>query len=411
MSTLDVTGRWIGRFFGTNVGNFVLDLQLSEGELQGQLRLNEVNVGLAVFACTGIVDGDGVALLLDPIPHPGNATMPRIQTIGGVDANGVLSGQWASEDGTAGGFSAVREDKLIEAAAAPPTPAAATAISYEKQIRAASCVVDIETLKRLYRALSTGADEAARLEHARLVRPPRPPLPELDDLAPVRQLYAVTLMARGSNGEQVLTLDPRVLEPGILPKPLRSIEFEIGLNYRLLTRGTEAPNRARVVLDFSRPPIFEFSNPSGQPTPNASVISVYGSDSIWVSGVYEKLTSTLREGRVRTGWLHSAYIYDALLFLVGFPLAFAGAATLTERIVPIPHDTPVSYRFVFLLFCILAALALFRLAFSFVRWLLPYVELASMPQPIHRRLRVLFATFVLGGLASLGASALWDALR
>ena len=52
---------------------------------------------------------------------------------------------------------------------------------------------------------------------------------------------------------------------------------------------------------FRGPPNLRVQHPS-PPTPNASVISVYGSDSIWVSGVFEKLTSTLREGRVGTGW-------------------------------------------------------------------------------------------------------------
>ena len=47
---------------------------------------------------------------------------------------------------------------------------------------------------------------------------------------------------------------------------------------------------------------------------------------MWVSGVFEKLISTLQQGRLRTGWLHARYTYDLLVF-VGLPGAVA-AATL-----------------------------------------------------------------------------------
>ena len=58
-------------------------------------------------------------------------------------------------------------------------------------------------------------------------------------------------------------------------------------------------------------------------------------------------------------------------------------------------------------FAAITAMYLFRLAFSATRWLLPYVEFATAPEPLHRRLRVVFAAVIVGAIASLAAAAIW----
>jgi len=214
----------------------------------------------------------------------------------------------------------------------------------------------------------------------------------------------VTIVATGENGEQIATLDPEILNTERLPKPLKSILLDIGLYYRLMNNGANPPNTASVTIDFSKPHLIDLSNASGSPTPNESTIGVNGANLIWVSGVYETLLSTLAQTKVRTGWLHSAHIYDALLLVIGLPAVLISSATVASRLEKSPGTSFAIATFVFVFFW---SLTIFRLSFSLARWLLPYVEFSNVSQPLHRQVRVAIATLILGILASLVAAAIW----
>jgi hypothetical protein len=162
-----------------------------------------------------------------------------------------------------------------------------------------------------------------------------------------------------------------------------------------------------LVLDLTRPSAFDLSNPSGAPTPNDSRITVFGSESIWVAGVFERLRAILAQGAVRTGWLHGSYIYDVLTLLVGLPLSLASGVLLVTRLAPPVNIDSRAFGIAAFALAAISGLMFFRLAFSVTRWLLPYVEFAAAPEPVHRRLRLLGAGLLVGAVGSLLASAIW----
>jgi hypothetical protein len=407
---VSAAGRWIGRIDGTNQGSFLFAVQQTDTKLSGELNLNDSKYGIAVFDALGTIEADAITFLLTP-----RATSPGVEiktaTVRGiVEDDGTFRGQWETEGGTLGTFVAIQEDtsrQNLKATAVPSNPAV-TATLFEKSTRLPASVVDYDMLRRVYRDLKIGAEEASRLAIATAQASPasgRPPhSPEN-----IRLLNSVSIVARGTSGEQVVTIDPDVLNRELLPKPLLFITFEIGLYHRLMLNGGEAPNRVLVNFDFSKPAIFDLSNPSGSPTPNNSSIKVTGTDSIWVSGVYEKVLSTVREGKA-TSWLHLSHVYDVLFAVLGLPVALASAAVLSEWIAG-SLTGKTAYKIGVFAFALYAALMIFRLAFSFTRWLLPYIEFAPMPQPRYRRLRAIFATMILGILGSLGAAAIWQAFH
>jgi hypothetical protein len=409
--TADLGGRWVGRLQGTNSGTFVLTLDQNEAVLKGDLRLNDFTLGLAVFDVTGAIEEHSVTFVLTPREAVSGVELREGSAKASLQADGTLTGTWGTHAGTFGTFVAVREGAPfpVEPITAP-TGAAATAISYEKKTRVPSCVVDNDSLKRLYRDLSTGADEAARLDLARRqqLSDGQETVHQPTSLALVRALYSVTIIARGESGEQIVTLDAQMLSLDVLPKPLKSITLDVGFYYRLRTNGVDAQNRASVTLDFTKPPLVDLRNASGSPTPNESAIAVYGNDSIWVAGVFERIGSTLAQGRVRTGWLHSAYVYDGLFFAVGMPVGLATAAATASAMTVDGRSAP--YVIAVFLFVLYAALMAFRIGFSFVRWLLPYVEFSRLNEPVHRQIRLVIATLTLGILTSLAAAAIWAAL-
>jgi hypothetical protein len=402
-----LSGMWAGTISGTNVGSFTLELEDRLGELSGILRLTESSLGLFIYDCVGDVRDNHVDLETVPRVVPEGAQASHGKVGGTIRPDGSLMGEWSTEQGASGTLIAFKQNVPSGYTAGINTATApAMVVSFERQTRVKSCVVDVEVLRRIHRELSTGSDEAARLDFARQTQlstaPPSPNVPSQKlDYAQVRGPYSVMIFAKGIDGEQVVSLDPSVLDEGRLPKPLASIQFDIGGFYQL-ARNQLAPNRAVVRLDFTRPPVFDISNVSPLPTPNDSMIQVIGNDSMWVSGVYEKMVTTLRHGRVRSAWVHSRYTYDALLLIVGLPASLA-AASLIGGIV---SGSPLRQLAVFL-FSLFLSLSVFRLAFGLVRWLLPTVEFSGLPQPIHRQIRFILSTCVLGAIGSLAAALVW----
>lgn len=113
---------WAGRIFGTNTGNFFLDLDSSdEGALTGTLRLMDTLFGLAVYNVTGRFDGSGITLRGDPVPtaKPPAVSNGTIEVTGNLTAEGNIRGTWSSSLGTGGAFEAYPHD---QAAANNPGP-------------------------------------------------------------------------------------------------------------------------------------------------------------------------------------------------------------------------------------------------------------------------------------------------
>lgn len=113
---------WAGRIFGTNTGNFFLDVDSSEeGALTGILRLMDTLFGLAVYALTGSFDGTTVILEGDPAPTVGSrsVSLGRINVTGNVTAEGNIRGTWKSSLGTGGPFEAYPHNQFT---ANQPTP-------------------------------------------------------------------------------------------------------------------------------------------------------------------------------------------------------------------------------------------------------------------------------------------------
>lgn len=400
----DVAGRWIGRIEGTNSGNFLLELVQSGGEVSGSVRLNDVSHGVSAYEAVGTVADGQLLLELSPTEAMPGLVVTRAKMQGSIQPDGLLRGNWETELGTAGTFVAVREQQLQQGLNSfDPQAAAATAVLYEKNCKVPPCVVDYDTLRQLYRVMSSSASDAFRMAAVNVSGNP-------DAERTLRLAHSVTILARGESGEQILTLDQDILKQESLPRPLQLITFDLGHYYKLVFRGADAPNRATVTLDFSKPRPIDLSNASGSPTPNRSMIHVIGSGSIWVSGVYQKLLSTIEQNKTGVGFLHSGYVYDALLFTLGLPFVLTFAAVVSHRASKAIEFEPAIYQVAAFLFMLAVALMIFRLAFSFARWLLPYIEFAPQRQPLERRIRAFFAVVSLGILASLGAWVILKAL-
>lgn len=398
-------GTWIGRAeAGGTPANIVLILTSSGTALGGDLRFLNLPVGQVRYAVQASMTGEQLKLSLEPSENPKNVAVPRATGRAVLQPDGILRGIWEATDNTFGTFAAVRQGQAAQAQSNNVGPVMFA--SQTKQTPVKSCAVDQDTLKRLFRDMTAGAQDATRLELASTPAQSEQSAEQIT-FQQLRPLYAVTITAQGESGQTVSAIDSAdFLSTEVLPKPLQKITFDLGFHYRF-QRQFDAPNRAIVTLDFSKPPLFDLTSPSGVPTPNESNISVLGRDSVWVAGIFEKLTSTLLQGRVKTGWLHHRHIYDVLLLIVGIPASLALSAALTMKVFS-AHNW---YALAFFLFVLFASITLFRLTFSFARWLLPYIEFSTVNQPVHRQIRVVLAAIAIGSLPAGIARFLWTLLH
>jgi hypothetical protein len=103
-------------------------------------------------------------------------------------------------------------------------------------------------------------------------------------------------------------------------------------------------------------------------------------------------------GKTRVRLLHSGYVYDVLLLTLGLPFVLTFAAVVSHRFEVAFSLQAAVYNLATFIFMLAVALMTFRLAFSFARWLLPYVEFAPQKQPLERRIRAFFAVLTLGSV-------------
>lgn len=96
---------WAGRVFGTNTGNFFLELDSSGEGVTGTLRLMDTQFGLTVYQVTGSFDGI-LRLNGEPLQAPTGVQVGSIEASATLTPEGHLRGEWKSSIGTAGTWDA-----------------------------------------------------------------------------------------------------------------------------------------------------------------------------------------------------------------------------------------------------------------------------------------------------------------
>lgn len=274
---------------------------------------------------------------------------------------------------------------------------------FERQTRIQSCAVNLDVLRRIHKIMRDAGAEAASLDDRKQYTRIKGGVSELN------RLYRATLIIRGAQGEVTATDDPASIEADLLPFPLQSIEFEIGFNYKTTLSGSQAFNRANVRFDFTRPPAFDISTPTSIPTPNISNISVFGSDTFWVSGLFERINAVIQQSALNTFKLHSAHAYDFLLIILGLPISFKlGLLVASTAPVIIPEANIIVTQIAVFFISFILFLLIFRIFFGFTRWLLPYVEYISTPLPIHRQIRAVIATVIVAIFFAVLGNAVYN---
>ena len=109
--------------------------------------------------------------------------------------------------------------------------------------------------------------------------------------------------------------------------------------------------------------------------------------------------SFLKERSLKRNWLYSSLTYDALLYLLIFPLIFRTVYKLGSflNLSNLPNVLGV----MFYIYIFIVLLLGFRILFNYTKWIFPIIELKNGSSAIHRGI-------LYGIILGIIASAIYD---
>ncbi|WP_315704813.1 MULTISPECIES: hypothetical protein [unclassified Bradyrhizobium] len=193
------------------------------------------------------------------------------------------------------------------------------------------------------------------------------------------------------------------LEEGNLPHDIRSIFFSTA-TVPLAVLGLDPICKIILFLDFTASPLLDFQRLPTLPTPNESNYEVSADNYSWFVASNAKLESFFKERKAGHDWLHRAGVYDLLLFCLGLPIAIWLDYRLSKSL---PMTMPSMVSAAVYVYAFFLSLQIFRVLFSYARWVFPKVEIESVRGTPRIRQR----GWWLAIMGSLAAALLYDIVK
>ena len=269
-----------------------------------------------------------------------------------------------------------------------------------------ACRLKRDGLKFLYRILNERQKE---YRDRVLSREPQHPNETEQDFkqrkASAYNAFVVSVTISAENGEMLTGNKEEIFDDVNFPARLRSVFYSTqSVPSAVLNHVPQ--DRAMLFLDFSRPPMFDFSRLPTLPTPNDSNFEISAVSETWFSATKAKLVDFFNERRSGYEWLHRAGIYDVLLFVIGLPMAVWACARL-QGMVPMIANLDTIPKGLVYCYTFLAVLLIFRTVFSYSRWVFPKIEIENDARGSPLRHRAVWAV-VMGGIF---LPALYDVIK
>lgn len=255
-----------------------------------------------------------------------------------------------------------------------------------------TCSIQQSDLKRLYDTIDEKQREEAKELLAMLSQLPNESIEQFEQRKTNVQKSLVTLVSIAAPDGETVTGNTRdIFESAAVPERIQSILIDTSSGPRSLNFVPR--NRVSLFLDFRTPTLLNYGVMPSAPTANESNYEIIAASEPWATALNTRLRQFFAERGTVRGWIHKQGSYDALLMFIGLPL------TLWEcyRIGPlfIPDGIPsvlVTAIYVYLFFLMLN---IFRILFSYTRWVFPVVELDRARVTSIQRHRLLWYAIII----------------
>jgi len=210
----------------------------------------------------------------------------------------------------------------------------------------------------------------------------------------IKQGFDLKLTVTSLDGQELWGGINEIFDSPNFPDQIKSVYVNSEIPLRV-PHNYYPRNSIEVLLDFSKPGLFNLSLLPSQETPNASNIVVQGYESTWVHGVFSEFSDFIKRRPAKLTWLHKHSIYDFLLWLFGLPFSFWVIYKLSNSINTIFanfHNIVQDAVYVYVFF---VSLSLFRLLFHYARWVCPLIEYRSSSN-IELKHRIILGAIIIG---------------
>jgi hypothetical protein len=256
----------------------------------------------------------------------------------------------------------------------------------------AACKLGRSDLKRLYRLVNEKQIEHRDRLTARLFKTDTETNEQFQErVTQVRNAFITTVRITGVNGEVTTGHGEDFFDSPLLPERILSIYYDTSFGPTAILKYTPS-DRASILLDFSQPRPVDMAAQPSAPTPNNSNFLVTAETESWSTSLTTRIRDFFAEKTTHVGWLHASATYDALLMILGVPLALWGGYRLAEVFVG-GKNWPPPVIFGIYIYAFLFVLNLFRSVFMYARWIYPKIELVGLDA------------------SRMLASGIWDAVK
>ena len=195
----------------------------------------------------------------------------------------------------------------------------------------------------------------------------------------------VLIFINGYAGESIHSSDPDIFRSHLFPDSVKNVAIESSINRKVST-GTDPNNSFRLEFEFAKnfSQVNASPHAAGQPQ---SYLRVEGTDEAWVVATFQVLETKLLSKNNWRGLLHSAGIYELLLFIVMLPLSIFLIDVVSKAFHEKLNELNIVARIGSLMYGFLAVIVFYRLFFNYTLWVFPSVELINEngASTAHRR--------------------------
>ena len=268
-----------------------------------------------------------------------------------------------------------------------------------------ACTFSKDDLKTLCEILQESSRAAAEEEINHYTPLDRPVEQIRADKESLKLGFELKVNVRGMDDKVLYGTIPAVFNSPRFPNKVKSLDISSDSDLRNLYNWSPR-NRFELLLDFTKPGLFNLSLSPSISTPNESYFLVTGLNSDWVSGVYRKVTDFIKEKRTRRRFFHRHSVYDLLLFFVGLPFAFWMAYKLSGLITSLFGGFSIFVQNAAYVCLFFLMVNLFKILFDYARWIFPIVEYKSARDSARKH------RYILSGLIiAIFGNFLYDLLK
>ncbi len=284
----------------------------------------------------------------------------------------------------------------------PEGPPTLVTLARTRQIPA--CVFSRDDLLRLYEQLNMKLQEEANDRVSSVSKLPQDTEQDFEAFKrEIKDAYKISIAINTMDGESLIGTDRRVIDNISPDMEISSIFLDSKSRFQGIFN-VPPKNHFSILLDFTKPQVFDLLNPVSRPTPNTSSFEVSGEDDTWVRAVYDQIRSSFEAKKTKRSWLHRQGMYDLFLYPFVVPLIALILWRLSSVYDVLFPNSPVIADITAGFYGVLILGNLYRFIFGYTKWIFPVVELSNVGRGVPGGHRKFWWVLMIGILATIFAT-------